>query len=297
MAAGDPGREVGDVPPQAGEARVPDCSRRQHEHGLPRLFPAAAGLADAQPVRGLVAGGPEPLGVDVGLGQQRAGSEPALPVPGQLPGRHPEAGGGQIARTDPGQDQEPGVAHHPDAVPVPAAPAPADPCVPAGQRPGRAVEQQAGKPAAAAVVNEAADVRAERPLMAEIVVAVHQRVPQLPAFGVLGRNQAQRPEVGEPGLDPRLRAGGGGPDRAAVHAAALALDLRGQGQDAAALQLLQHRQAGADPEVSPGRHPVQLLADEPATACCGWFRAGTRRCRGSRRSGGGSGGGRRRSST
>ena len=107
-------------------------------------------------------------------------------------------------------------------------------------------------------------MRAERLPVAEIVVAVDQRVPQLAAFGVLDRLEAERREIRQRRADVGLRVGFAGPDRLPLEEAPVLVPLRRQRRDPLPLRRLEHGHAGPDLAVAPGRLPVGVLADRLA---------------------------------
>ena len=232
--------------------------QRKHVHPLGGR---SAGRADARPVRGAVARGPESGLVDERLAKNGPVAMQALPVVAEPARRHGKGRGGKVFRAHPGEHQEARVDHQ--QVPVAAARpvGPSDPAVPAGERLRRRLEQHASQPASLPVGDEIADVRPERASVAEIVVAVDEGVPQLPSLGVGDRLEAQRTQIGKLGAEFRLPVGGGGPDRPGRHVPDLGQPLRRQRQDAMPLQRLQQLHARPDPVVALRRHPVEMLAD------------------------------------
>ena len=238
--------------------------QRKNVDALARLALAAGGFADAQPVGGPVAGGPEATLVNERLAQRRTAAVRRLPVVGQPAARQAQRMAGQILHRHPGQHQEPRI--HGDEVPAPVADpvAPADPAVPARQGAGRRFEQHASQPPAGRIEQEVADVLAEGPLVAEIVVAVDEGVPELPPLRVGDDLQAHRPQLRKRRGDLRLRIRGRGPDRLAAAGSNHALPLRRQLQDAVLLEMLQHPHAGADLVRSLRRLPAEVLADRLA---------------------------------
>ncbi len=167
----------------------------------------------------------------------------------------------QIVDADPRQHEKAAVRHRKVQAAAAVSLAPADPFVPRRQLPRRRLEQQNGQRPPAPVADEPADVRAEGPRTAEIMIAVHERFPQggvlrrrrlLQGQGLQGRETAGdlRLRVGRPHMDNR-------PGRLFRGRAAL---LR-QGQDPALLKALENTQARRDAVFTFRRCPAQVLAD------------------------------------
>ncbi len=138
---------------------------------------------------------------------------------------------------------------------------PADPAVPAGKCLRCRLEQDAAQLAPLPVGDEVADMRPVGALVAEVMIPVDEGVPQLPPLGVGDGLDAKRAQFRQRRHDLRLRVRGRGPGRGAGHVADVVLAQGRQGQDAAALQGLQHPEAGPDLVGALRRLPVQMLAD------------------------------------
>ena len=179
------------------------------------------------------------------------------------PRRHGQRRGRQVPRDHPRKDEKARVDDHEVPATVTRPAGPADPAVPARKRLRRRLEQHASQLAPLAVRHEVADVRPEGAPVAEVVVAVDERVPELPALRVRHRLDAQRAQVRERRGDFRLRVRGGGPGRRVdgLHVADAVLPLRRQLEDAVALQRLQHPEAGPDLAGALRRSPAEMLAD------------------------------------
>ena len=213
------------------------------------------------PVGGAVAGAGVALRIDEGLQQDRSPRVAPLPVDGQLPRRQRQRLRRQALHAHPGKQQEARLRDDELQMLLVGALRPAHPSVAAGQRVRGLAEQQAARAAPPAVEHEVAQVRAPGLLVAEVVVALDELVPQP---GLLRRDQlqAQRQQVPQRLLEARAGRGAGGErDRLARTLALLLFPLRRQRQDGGLLQLLEHAQGRADPVAAGGRAPVQMLAD------------------------------------
>ena len=103
---------------------------------------------------------------------------PLLPSVGQSAQRHRQHFRRQVVDTDPWNHEKATVRHRKVQPSLTVGPAPADPVVPGRQHPCRRLEQQNRERAPVAVPDEPADGRPEGPRASQVVVAVHQRIPQ-----------------------------------------------------------------------------------------------------------------------
>ena len=223
---------------------------------------AAAGLADAGPVGGPVAGSPEAQRVHHGFQQHGPGAVALLPVRRQLLDGQRQRVRGQMLDPHPRKQQVARLPHHQVQVLLVGPRGPADPGVAAGQRVGRLAEQQAAQRPPLPVQQEVAQVRAHRLTVAEVMVPLDVLVPQPGLLLLLDQLQAQRLQLPQTRLDPRLGSAAPGRDHRLARSATHVLGaLGGQPQDAGLLELLQQAQRGLDPVAAGRRVPVEVLAD------------------------------------
>ncbi len=146
---------------------------------------AAQGLAEVEPVGGAIAGAAEARGFAEGFQQDGAEVVAAVPVGGQAAFDLGEQVRGKVRDADPGQDQEASVIDDQRQVALAHGGGPADKAVAGSGFPGGGAEAEQGQGQAVAGVDEVAQLGAGQVLVAEIVVAVDELVPDATA-GVPG---------------------------------------------------------------------------------------------------------------
>lgn len=141
------------------------------------LLAPALGLADMDPVGGLVTGSPEAVAFDEGLEEDGGEGVAVHPVLSDSPGGCGEEAGGEMLRADPGEDEEAGVVDDERKTGFADLSGPADPKVSGGDLPGGGPEAQAGQGRFPGP-GDIADLGAREGLVAEVVVAVDEVVPE-----------------------------------------------------------------------------------------------------------------------
>ena len=137
------------------------------------------GGPDALPARRLVGTALKAGDIDKGLNQDRTTLVLLLPVIGQLPRRQAQRRRGQVGHPHPVEDDEPRIDHHQMPCLVLLRVAPADPLVPAAQVAGHRLEQETPQDPLLSVPDERLHLAAERVLVAQVVMRVDRRVPDL----------------------------------------------------------------------------------------------------------------------
>ena len=132
---------------------------------------------DLLPVRRPVTGRFELRQIHKSLDQNRPQTVARLPIVGQLPNRHRQRPGGQKLHLNPGEDQKAAVVDHP-IQPLHTRPlAPSDPLVAVRQRRRGRFKQQTAELTSVPVHDEVAQMRTERPSVAQIMIPVYPHIP------------------------------------------------------------------------------------------------------------------------
>ncbi len=139
---------------------------------------APLGLADVDPVGGSIAGAAEALRLAEGFQQHGTDAIALAPVVGKLAGGESEQVGGEIGHLDPGQDQIPGVIDEAGQVALAGGGVPADEAVAGGGFPGGGAEAEQGQGQAVGRAGKVAQLGAGQGLVAEVVVALDELVPE-----------------------------------------------------------------------------------------------------------------------
>ena len=152
--------------------------------------------SDADPAGGPVEAAGEAGGFDEGLDEDGGGGVAAGPVAGQTAADECEDVGSEVGDADPGQDEEPEVVDDQRQVLPAQGRGPSDEAVAWCERPCGGAEAEHGERPAVAVVDGVAHLGADEGLVAEIVVAGDELVPQ-PALGGADGADLQRADLVE----------------------------------------------------------------------------------------------------
>ena len=163
----------------------PDALHRQGRLAVHVELAAALGFSDTQPVGRLIARSEETRAVTERLEQDRAQGIAAFPVVREAALELREQVRGEIADAYPGQDEEAGVVDHEREVALAHRGAPADELIARGGLPGRGGEAEHGQRLAVVGTHEVAHLGAGQGVVAEIVIARDEGVPQ-PSLGAAG---------------------------------------------------------------------------------------------------------------
>ncbi len=141
-------------------------------------FTAALSLAEKDPVGGAIAGAVKARSFAERFEQDGADLVALLPVAGELSLEAGEQMGGQAGQADPGQDEIAGVIDDQRQVALAGGGIPADETVARGGFPGRGAAAEQGQQEAVGGVDEVAQLGAGQGLVAEVVVALDEFVPE-----------------------------------------------------------------------------------------------------------------------
>ena len=222
---------------------------------------ATLGLADMDPVGSPVAGALEAVALDEGFDEDGSEGEALSPVVLDAAGGQGEELGGEAFGFDPGEDEEAGVVDNEGEARLPLIVRPADEGVPGGDLPGGGAEAQTGQRGLSRE-GEVADLGSGKGLVAEVVIALYEVVPEM-LLGPRGGGAQMKIRTGRKGpVIGRLGSGQFGvadpPGPGAIGVGAL-----GGGQDEKAVPLHpeEGHAAGERREGPVGLDPAEALAD------------------------------------
>ena len=158
-------------------------------------FTAALSLAEKDPVGGAIAGALEARSFAERFEQDGADLVALLPVARELSLEAGEQMGGQAGQANPGQDEIAGVIDDQRQVALAGGGIPADETVARGGFPGRGAAAEQGQQEAVGGVDEVAQLGAGQGLVAEVVVALDEFVPEA-AAGIGGAQQGEAQGAG-----------------------------------------------------------------------------------------------------
>lgn len=226
-------------------------------------FSPTLGLADMDPVGSFVAGSLETVALDEGLEEDGSKSEAFSPIVLDAACGQSEEMGGEVFGSDPGEDEETGVVDDEGEARHPLIVGPADEGISGSDLPGGGAEAQAGD-GGGAREGEVADLGPGKGLVAEVVVALDEVVPEM----LLGSGSGRAEMKGRPCREgPVVGSLGSGqlritdpPGPGAVGRGALG---RRQDEKAVLLHGEERHAAGEILECSVGLGPAEDLADPP----------------------------------
>ena len=140
-------------------------------------FPSPLGLPYHKPVRGLIACAPEPVGLHVGLQEDRGVAVSIVPLSRKAFAHLRQDHRGQVEGCDPGEDKKTGIVHDEVKGSLALFKGPADVPVPGRHLPSGGAEAQCGHEAIAGV-DEIAHLGSWKRFVPEVMVSLDQFVPK-----------------------------------------------------------------------------------------------------------------------
>ena len=166
--------------PIASEGAEPDILFWLGAFHVRVVAPSTLSGPDMGPAGGSIDGAGVARGFDEGLDEHGRGVVALGPVPGQAVADDGEDVRAEVGDMDPGQDEEPRIVDHQRQVLLAQLRRPSDELVARGELPRGGGEAEHGERPAVAVVDGVAHLGADQGLVAEVMVAGDELIPQLP---------------------------------------------------------------------------------------------------------------------